>query len=420
MSPHSPIVLGSFSDSILHVDGDAFFTSVAQALDPSLRGKPVVTGRERGIVVCASYEAKALGVRRPTRLSDARKICPGLIALDSDFENYSLFSKRMFEIMRRFTPVVEESSIDEGFAELSGLRRVHRTGYAGIGRRIKEEIQKQLGLTVSVGLGASKTLAKVASSRCKPDGFTVAPASELHHFLPTVPVRAVCGFGPNTSALLEKQGVRTAWDFVSRTENWARSVLGKIGGELWRELRGESVYEVDASARGDRASVSRCRTFAPSADAAFIHAQLLRNLEQALIKLRRYGLRAGGLVVYLKDRDFKTRGMEAELDRATSSTLEAAAAATALFEKIFRKGETCRQTGVILSRLEAGSEVQSLLFEDPAAIRRMHAIDDVIDRAARRWGNTALHLGSTDALQGEEEGTAFHRGLAMPVLKIAV
>ena len=143
---------GSFPRALVHVDGDAFFTSVEQSINPSLKGKPVVTGEERGIIACASYEAKALGIKRGVSLWDARKICPQLIVLPSDYESYSLYSKRMFEIMRRFTPAVEEYSIDEGFADLTGLRRVHRMPYEQIARTMQQTIHEELDLTVSVGL----------------------------------------------------------------------------------------------------------------------------------------------------------------------------------------------------------------------------------------------------------------------------
>ena len=121
---------------------DAFFASVEQAIDTSLRGKPVVTGKERGIIACASYEAKALGVKRGIPLHEAVKMCKQLIVLPSDYETYGLYSKRMFDIMRRFTPTVEEYSIDEAFAELSGLRRLYRTGYEEIAWKIKQAIQR--------------------------------------------------------------------------------------------------------------------------------------------------------------------------------------------------------------------------------------------------------------------------------------
>ena len=129
--------LSSWPRAILHIDGDAFFTSCEEAIHPELKGKPIITGAERGIVACASYAAKKMGIKRGVSLRDARAICPGLILLPSDYETYSLFSRRIFTIMRRFTPEVEEYSIDEAFADITGLRRPLRSSYEAIARKIK-------------------------------------------------------------------------------------------------------------------------------------------------------------------------------------------------------------------------------------------------------------------------------------------
>src|SRR3990167_9407285 len=137
--------LYSFSCSIIHIDGDAFFTSCEEAVNPRLKGKPLATGKERGIIACASYSAKAAGVARGVPIHEAKKRCPDLIFLPDDYETYSLFSKRMFAVMRRFTPEVEEYSIDEGFADISGLQRPYHASYETIAYRIKEAIVKELG-----------------------------------------------------------------------------------------------------------------------------------------------------------------------------------------------------------------------------------------------------------------------------------
>jgi len=391
-----PVSIESFSNPILHIDCDAFFTSVEQALNPELKGKPVVTGKERGIVACASYEAKALGVKRPMRLFEARKTCPRLICLPSDYETYSLYSKRLFEIVRRFTPTVEEYSVDEAFAELSGLRRVYRAGYPEIAWRIKQTVQKELGLTVSVGLSASKTLAKIASKENKPNGFTVVRARELHQFLPKILLERVCGFGPNTVALLQKNGLRSVWDYVLKPERWARQLLGKIGVELWHELRGNAVYAIVTAEKESYASISKTKTFTPpSSEKDFVRAQLIRNLESAFIKLRRHKLRAKKLAVFLRRQDFSSAGLEAEFDRSTSSTLDAVHRASDLFEKIFHPGYSYRLTGIVLSKLEEDGGIQYSLFDDVPRIQALKSLDKVVDGVNELYGKHALHLGST-------------------------
>ena len=175
--------MSSWPRAIAHVDADAFFASVEQALHPEFKGKPVITGAERGIVAAASYEAKALGVKRGVSLSEVTRICPECTLLPSDYETYSLFSKRMFSILRRFSPQVEEYSIDEAFVDITGTRRVHRTGYKEIGRMMMEAIERELGITVSVGVSLSKSLAKLCSKYRKPNGLTSVPGRNIHLLL---------------------------------------------------------------------------------------------------------------------------------------------------------------------------------------------------------------------------------------------
>src|SRR5512145_3462178 len=139
-----PLTIRSWDKAILHVDADAFFASCEQAIHPELKGRPVITGKERGIVAAASYEAKARGVKRGVRLSDVKKLCPDAVILPSDYETYSLFSVRMFEILRRFSPDVEEYSIDEAFVDLTGLRRTFHGPYEEIARQMQETVESEL------------------------------------------------------------------------------------------------------------------------------------------------------------------------------------------------------------------------------------------------------------------------------------
>ncbi len=328
------------------------------------------------------------------RLWEAKKMLPNLICLPSDYESYSIYSKRMFEIIRRFTPDIEEYSIDEAFADLSGLRRLYRTSYPEIAWKIKHTIQNELGINVSVGLSASKTLAKIASKETKPDGFTVVPANQLHNFLPKIELERVCGFGPNTIALLQKQGVRNAYDYINRTEIWAKQLLGKIGVELWHELRGESVYGLSLEPKENYLSIGKTKTFTPpSAEKDFVSAQLLRNLESAFIKLRRHKLRTKTILVFLRTQDFKDHGVGGDLQRHTRSTLEVMPLVLDLFEKIFHKNVLYRSTGIVLSHIECDNATQFDLFEDELQLSKYRAIDAVIDEANDKYGKHSLSIG---------------------------
>ena len=195
-----PLSIRSWPRAIAHLDADAFFASCEQAVRPELRGRPVITGKERGIVAAASYEAKARGVKRGMRLFEAKKVCPGVVLMPSDYETYSLFSMRMFEIIRRFSPDIEEYSIDEAFIDLTGLRRKFHGPYGEIARQMQETVHRELGITVSVGVSLTKVLAKIASKHNKPRGLTLIPGREIHSYLKDLPVGKLWGIGANTEA----------------------------------------------------------------------------------------------------------------------------------------------------------------------------------------------------------------------------
>ncbi len=414
-----PFLPGTFPRAIAHLDGDAFFASVEQALVPALRGRPLVTGQERGIIACPSYEAKALGIARGMTLGEARRRCPGLVVLPSDYETYGLYSRRMFTIMRRFTPAVEEYSIDEGFADLTGLRRLHRTSYEEIALAMKAAIQRELGITVSVGLAPSKSLAKLCSKFRKPDGFTALEGRRIHRFLPEISLGKVWGFGHNTVSLLEKQGLRTAYDFVMRPEAWAARLLGKIGREIWHELRGESVYAVNPDLPKPQASVVKSKTFTPpSCDREFVYAQLVRNAEQAFAKLRRHRLRPRVMGVVLRRQDFQHDGLEAKLERATASTLEVLPLIRTLFEHLYRPGMEYRATLIWLGALEEDSAEQLELFEDRSKRDAMRCAAVAVDGINARYGRYTVQTGSGLILRDKpampRDATPARRGEKLP------
>lgn len=434
----TPITLQGLPKAVVHIDCDAFFASVEQSLDPALRGRPVITGRERGIAASMSYEAKRRGVTRGMRLFEVKKVCPDAVILPNDYETYSLVSKRLFGIIRRFTPDVEEYSIDEAFAELSGLRRVYRGSYEDIARQIKEAVERELGITVSVGLSSTKSLAKICSKENKPAGFTCVKGYELHTFLKKIPTERVCGFGPSSTALLAKHGMLTVYDFVMRPEGLARKLLGKVGAELWHELRGESVYPVMNGLAPAPASISKFKTFTPpSNDRAFVRAQLLRNVESAFIKLRRHGLRAERLGVHLLTHDFKGSGAEARLSRPTASTLDVIAFAGELFDGCFDERLRYRRSGVWLTHLSPEREAQPDLFEDPCRIASRNRLSRVMDEIGALYGKHTLHVAATDALRifarhlGERgdlarrkrtllKGETFRQRLGMPLWDVKI
>ncbi len=392
--------LRSWPRAIVHIDGDAFFTSCEEAIHPELRGKALITGGERGIVACASYAAKKIGIKRGVPLHEARKICPGLIILPSDYETYSLFSRRMFAIMRRFTPDVEEYSIDEAFSDITGMRRALRLSYEDIALKMKTDIERELGITVSAGLSVTKVLAKVASKYQKPSGMTVIKGRDIIQYLSNLPVEKIWGIGPATTNYLAKLGIRTALAFAQLTEETVRRKFTKPGVEIWQELRGESVYPVTSEEKSSYASISKTKTFAPpTSDANYLFAQLMRNMESACIKARRYNLAPKKIVVFLKKQNFETAGSEATLSSPCACPLEFSDVIRDLFDTCYRPRELYRATGVALLDLVADSSIQYTLFDNPVQAEKIKDVYAVADELAEKFGKHTLHLGSSHLIE---------------------
>lgn len=396
METESPLTLRSFPRAILHIDGDAFFASCEVAKNPRLKGKPVITGLERGIASALTYEAKARGVKRGMRISEIRCICPDAVFLPSDYETYSLYSTRMFNIVRRYTPTVEEYSIDECFAELTGLRRPNRMSYGEMAQGIKHDLDGELGITFSVGLAPTKVLAKIASKWQKPSGLTVIPGNRAHLFLKDLPVGKVWGIGGQTEAYLTSKGVRTALQFACKDETWIRKYFTKPHWEIWQEMRGESVLNLETEEKHNYASISKTKTFTPpSRNRDYVFAQLSKNIENACIKARRHGLAARCAVIYLKTQNFKGEGMECSLSSATSIPSDIIQAIRLAFERIFKPGQEYRATGVILTKLVEDRIRQPDLFGESLRIEKMQSLYGQIDAIAKKFGKHAVVLGSS-------------------------
>lgn len=386
----------NFPRAILHVDGDAFFASCEVAKDPSLRGKAVITGKERGIVSSLTYEAKRLGIKRAMPLHEIARNFPEVVILPSDYETYSIVSKRMYEIVRRFTPAVEEYSIDECFADLTGLRRMHHGPYGEIAARIKKDMECELGMTFSVGLAATKTLAKIGSKWKKPDGLTLIPLSESEEFLKATPVGSVWGIGPNTSAYLHKFGIRSAYDFTRRTEEWVEKSVSKPYLEIWHELQGRVRNELDVEGRESYQSISKTKTFTPpSRDGRFVFAELSKNIENACIKARRWSVASRDVFVFLKTQEFKYFGCELRLPTSTNVPQDILEPLRTEFARLFRRTVKYRATGVTLMKLQHEDSVQLDLFGAAKKTEAVRTVFRSVDEIEAKYGKHTLFLASS-------------------------
>ena len=394
--------LHTYQRAILHIDADSFFASCEQALNPALKGKPLITGKERGIASAVSIEAKKLGVKRGMSIYEIRKLCPNIIYVPSDYETYSLFSKRMFDVVRRYTSAVEEYSIDECFAELTGLRRPLHMSYEEMASTIQQELAHDLGITFSVGLAPTKVVAKVASKKRKPAGLVAVPGRDLHTFLRDVPVGDVWGIGPQTEALLRRFGVTTALEFARKDGEWVRNTLTKPHVEIWHELRGDSVLPVATGGRDDYQSISKTKTFTPpSTDRNLILAQLSKNTENACIKARRHKLAGKRLIVLLRTQEYRHAACEISLSRKTANPATLVSLINTHLDAIYKRGVLYRATGVTLADLERDDPDQLDLFGGHVVTERFRKIFDAVDILDRTYGKHSVFLGtSLPALRG--------------------
>lgn len=382
--------------AIVHIDGDAFFASCEQAINPRYRGQPVVTGAERNIVSAASYEAKKMGIKRGVPLWEVKKICPQAIILPSHYETYSLFSQRMYDIIRRYTSMVEEYSIDEAFADITGLRRSLHKSYPDIALAIKKNIQEELGITVSVGLSYTKVLAKIASKWKKPDNFTIISSSNIENFLKQTKLEKIWGIGQQTSYFLHKYHIYNAWEYANQKESWVDEQMSKPYKEIWWELNGRSVYPVVTAIKDEYKSISKTKTFSPATNNAdYLFAQLSKNVENAFIKCRRHNLAAKKIMVFLKTNDFRYQGMEIALNRVTCFPNEAMPLVKKVFNKFFTQKLMYRATGVVLFKLQSRNSLQMNLFESALKIEKMEKIYEAVDALCEKYGKHTIFLGSS-------------------------
>jgi DNA polymerase-4 len=384
--------------AIVHFDGDSFFASVEQALNYKLRGLPVVTGAERGAVTSASYEAKRMGVTRSMTMKQIKEMCPTAVIVNSDYRAYAIYAHRMYRIVRRFTPLVEEYSVDECFADITGLDKAYGQTYAEIAQTIKERLEESLGITFGVGLAPTKVLAKAASKFNKPAGFTHISNENKKEYLAKVPIGAVWGVGRATATQLQELGISTALQFADKTHEWMLTQnMHKHHRALWYELNGTLVYHLATEDSSDiAASIISSRTFSPPrTDKAFIYSQLAKNIEHACHKARSTGARARAVTVMLKTQSFLYGRTEIDLPVATSDPRDILRVVTPHFDKLYRPNTPYRATGITLRELITEEAFTPDLFGKGQATLQNLPVLSSIDAINKRYGASSVFLGSS-------------------------
>src|SRR3989338_4525404 len=308
------MLISNWPNAIAHVDADCFYASCEQLRRPDLKGQPIcVLSSQDACVVAKTYDAKAAGITTGMPVWEARKLLPQANYLSADFRYYGPISDKLFAIIRRYSPAIEEYSIDEGFMDLNGLRSLYRKPYQAIADEIRTTIRQEVGITVSIGISITRTLAKMASEYNKPDGTTIVAGRRIHDFLENVSVRDIPGIGGNRQALLNKFGIRTAADFVDAPEREIKRLLGKVGTDLWHELNGAPIYKIETEAKLPK-SVARTASMGEvTQDKQTIYAHLLNHAMRLSKELITKRLTARQLTVSLTLKSFDKQADTSDL-----------------------------------------------------------------------------------------------------------
>jgi DNA polymerase-4 len=384
---------------ICHVDMDAFFVSVEELFDPSLRGKPVVVGGkrdQRGVVAAASYAARKFGIHSAMPLRVASRLCPQAIFVPGNPSRYREYSQKVFAVLNHFSPRVEMASIDEAYLDLTGTSRLFgpplRAAHA-----LHEAIREETNLRCSLGLASSRLVAKVSSDQAKPNGVLYILPGQEARFLAGLEVRKIPGVGKSTEASLHSLGIRLVGDLAKLDEAVVASHWGKWGLALAGKSKGEDAgawFDAPVGERDDPKSISHEHTFGTdTADGERLETVLLRLSEMVAKRLREHQLYARTIQLKLRYEDFSTFTRAITLDHATQLDREVAGAVRQLLRQAWDGKTPVRLLGVYAGSLQE-SEGQMSLLDEPQTEHLRRAFRSV-DHIRNRFGEASISLAKT-------------------------
>ncbi len=389
--------------SIFHIDMDAFFVSVEELYDPSLKGKPVVVGGRpdaRGVVSAASYAARKFGVHSAMPLRTAYKLCPQAIFLEGNLARYREVSLKVAEVLRNFSPQVSMASIDEAYLEMTGTERMYGPPMAAA-HKLHEKIKQATGLNNSIGASRSRLVSKVASDQAKPNGILwITPQMEAA-FLGPLDVRKIPGVGKVSEATLAKYGIRKVRDLARMDERFLAEHFGKLGMALAGKARGEDAggwFDTEIGATEDPKSISHEHTYSEdTTDATILESTLSRLSEMVGRRLREHGFHARTVQLKLRYKDFSTITRAKSLADPTELDTEILTAVRNLFRSNWKPGMAIRLLGVHLTGFEGASPQMNLLDGDKKD--RLRRVFQAADKMRDRFGDDSVSLAS--GMQGK-------------------
>ena len=384
--------------TVFHVDMDAFFVSVEELFDPSLKGKPVVVGgqrHERGVVSAASYEARKFGVHSAMPLRTAAKLCPQAVFVDGHPDRYRTCSEQVYSVLSSFSPQVEMVSIDEAYLDMSGTERLHGPPLLAA-QKLHHKMKSETQLNCSIGIGTSRLVAKVCSGKAKPHGVLYVVPGQETKFLAPLDVRDIPGVGKVTEQKLNSLGIRTVGDMARKDEHFLDEHLGKWGLALAGKARGEDAGAWFAGEIGDldaAKSISHEHTYnEDTADVTQIEATLMRLSEMVARRLREQKFHARTLQLKLRYKNFTTITRAHSVETPTQLDNEIFSEIRRLFHANWRKGAEIRLLGVQASSF-SGESAQGDLLSGQERGKWQQALT-AMDRVRERFGESSVRLGT--------------------------
>jgi DNA polymerase-4 len=403
----APISTASDSEmtqaTILHVDMDAFYASVAELDHPELRGKAVVVGAgARGVVLSANYAARKFGIRAAMPVGRAQRMAPQAIFVAPDHHRYSEISERVMQIFAAYTPLVEPISLDEAFLDVTGARKLLGTGRE-IATAIRARVEKEEGITCSVGIAPSKFIAKLASQHCKPNGMLEITADRILTFLHPLPVGAIWGVGPKTAEQLERLGLHTVADIANTPRATLIRALGDASGASLYELAWGRDYREVTPEEPDK-SISSAETFSNDLDnPTEILQEFLRMTERSTARLREKGLFAKTISIKVRFADFSTINRSKTLPLPIDGTHEVYEVVKSLYLALKIERARLRLVGVSLENLQEDSPEQLILG---AREKGWREAESAVDQAQARFGRGSVRPGRLIKPGDQEEDPA--------------
>jgi DNA polymerase-4 len=370
---------------------DAFFASVEQRDDPSLRGRPVLVGGagKRGVVAAASYEARPFGARSAMPMGAALRLCPSAVIVPPRHARYAEVSHDVFTIFHRFTPLVEGLSLDEAFLDVTASRSLFGDGVT-IAQRIKDEVKRETGLTASAGVAPCKFAAKVASDLQKPDGLVIVPPSGVAEFLAPLPLERMWGVGPRASERLRAAGFATIGDLARARPSRLEDLLGNaLGAHVLALAQGDDDRPVEPGRAAK--SVGAEETFDEDLrDRRALEVKLLELSGRVARRLLKAGIAGMVVVVKVKYADFSLQSRRATLPSAVMDTDSIYISAKSLLDRFALSGRAVRLLGVAVVKLAEDLPPEELSLFPDASQQRRRKLEEVVAKVADRFGDRGL------------------------------